>query len=83
MDSVLKEEKTVSNHLLLAGYLLALLGGMVGLFIGNHLLTSYITLQGEEIYKFDEGSRLHGKIITTLAVSMIILCMCINLALKI
>ncbi len=83
MECTLPEEKTVSYHLLLAGYITALLGGMIGLFIGNHILTSYISDQGEEIFKFDEGSRLHGKIITALAVSMIVICMFINLALKI
>jgi hypothetical protein len=83
MQYLLNEEKPAGNVLIVLGYVLAFLGGMIGLFIGNHILTSWVSASGEEFYKFDERSRLHARNIIILAVAVIVFGLFFNLGLKI
>jgi hypothetical protein len=68
------EEKD-ENHSgwLIAGYVSAFLGGVLGIAIGFILLTAKKTLRdGSRVYMFNENSRTHGKIM--LAIGILILC---------
>ncbi len=65
------EEKQTANVQL--GYLFALLGGVVGLFIGWNMTTARKTLpNGERLFVFQESDRRHGKWITGLSVISLI-----------
>ncbi len=55
------------------GYLFALLGGIVGIFIGWNMATAQKTLpNGERVYIFGARDRRHGKIIIALGIAMIV-----------
>ena len=83
MECGTKHEKPVGILLLLCGYVLALLGGMIGLLIGSRLLAYNLDNTGQRIYLFDEPSRRHGKIMVALA-SIVILCgLVLNISLKV
>ncbi len=61
------EAKQTANVWL--GYLFALLGGVVGLFMGWHLATAQKTLpNGERVYVYREPDRQHGKWILGLSI---------------
>lgn len=65
------EEKQTAN--VRVGYVFALLGGVVGLFIGWNLATARKTLpDGERIYVFRESDRQHGKWIAGISIIMLI-----------
>lgn len=65
------EAKQTAN--LWLGYLFALLGGIVGLFMGWHLATAKKTLpNGERVYVFRTRDRQHGKWIIVLGLTMLI-----------
>jgi len=83
MEYILEEQRPIGNLMITVGYILALLGGLLGLLIGNHILTSYIAGRGEKIPKYDEHARYHGKIITAIAMVMVIVALCLNMALKV
>lgn len=68
---------------MVSGYLMSVLGGMVGLVIGNHLLSYDQTLSGEKIYRFNAQSRRHGKIMVVLASAVIFFCLIFNVSLKV
>ncbi len=59
---------------IVAGYLLALAGGLLAIFIGWHLSTFKRTLpNGEQVFGYTETDRKHGKIILLLgSISFII-----------
>ena len=65
----------------LAGYVLALLGGVIGIYIGHHLNTTKKTLpNGDRIYVYRADDRAHGKRIFLLGVFMFVGLMGIRLA---
>lgn len=65
------EEKQTAN--LWLGYLFALLGGVVGLFMGWHLATAKKTLpNGERVYVYRERDRQHGKWILGLSIVILL-----------
>ena len=68
--------------MILCGYVLALFGGMIGLMIGNYLLTNDATVRGERIYRFDRQTRRHAKAIIALASVVILIGLLLNLSLK-
>lgn len=52
-----------------AGYIFALLGGLIGVFIGWHLYTFKKTLpNGQRVYGYIESDRKHGKTIMVIGV---------------
>lgn len=54
---------------IILGYLFAVIGGILGLFIGWHLKSYKKTLpDGERVYAYTENDRWHGKIIFYLAI---------------
>lgn len=56
------------NIYIIIGYICALLGGLLGIFIGWHLLTYKKTLpNGNQIYAYSENDRKQGNIILILA----------------
>jgi hypothetical protein len=61
----LSKKEKVSDSLIIAGYLFAFLGGLLGIVIGLSLWTSKKTLpDGTVINAFEEKDRQHGQIIT-------------------
>jgi hypothetical protein len=53
---------------IIAGYIFAALGGLLGIFIGYHIWTSRKILpNGEQVYSYQETDRKHGKTIFVLA----------------
>lgn len=61
----LSKKEKVSDALIIAGYLFAFLGGIIGIIIGISLWTFKKTLpDGTVINAFEEKDRLHGQIIT-------------------
>jgi hypothetical protein len=51
------------------GYITALLGGLLGIFIGWHLLSFKKTLpNGQRVYEYDINSRKHGQIILIIGI---------------
>lgn len=54
---------------IMAGYLFAILGGLISIFIGYHLKTYKKKLpNGEKIYAFNESDRIHGNWIFILGI---------------
>ena len=55
------------------GYFFALLGGVIGIFIGWHLWSYKKTLpNGERVYGYNENDRKHGKIIFYIAICCLV-----------
>lgn len=64
-----------------AGYLFALLGGLLGIFIGWHLSTFKKTLpNGKQVYGYTQGDRRHGKRIWIIGVVMFLISLTIKIA---
>jgi hypothetical protein len=56
---------------ILIGYLLALLGGIIGILIGIHLCTSKKTLpDGSRIYSYKQEDRFHGQVISVIGIGV-------------
>lgn len=56
-----------------AGYIMALMGGIIGAFIGWHMMTSRKVLpNGERPYSYIEGDRKHGQRIFIIGIAMTI-----------
>ena len=83
MENIIRYEKPVGNLMILSGYLLALLGGMMGLLIGSRLLAYNLDNAGHRIYLFDGSSRRHGKAIVVLASIVILFSLVLNISLKV
>ncbi len=65
----LKEPEPPQTTWIILGYLFAALGGVLGIFIGWHLMSYKKTLpNGEKIYGYTENDRWHGKLIFYIAV---------------
>lgn len=64
-----------------AGYIFALLGGLLGIFIGWHLSTFKKTLpNGQRVYGYNEKDRQHGNRILIIGIVMFFISMTIKLA---
>jgi hypothetical protein len=72
MELAASEGKPIGNGLLITGYVFSLLGGLIGLFIGIHVWRTNVVVQGEKIYKFDEQSRRHGKIMAIISIVLML-----------
>ena len=71
----LKSPEPPQTSWIIIGYLFALLGGVLGIFIGWHLMTYKKTLpDGERVYDYTERDRKQGRIIFYLAVIVTALC---------
>jgi hypothetical protein len=65
----LKETEPPQTFWIVVGYFLAVMGGLLGLFIGWHLKTHKKTLpDGERVYDYSERDRWHGAIIFYLSI---------------
>ncbi len=65
-----KFEQPASKGLIIAGYIFAILGGLIGIVIGA--VKSTIKVDGEKKIKYDEASRKNGMYILFLAILMMI-----------
>ncbi|MCO5936831.1 hypothetical protein NAF17_14910 [Mucilaginibacter sp. RB4R14] len=69
----LKEPEKPQGTWIIIGYIFALLGGVLGAFIGWHLFSSKKTLpNGEQVYSYIESDRAQGRIIFYLAIMVLI-----------
>jgi hypothetical protein len=69
----LKQPEPSQSTWIILGYLFALLGGVLGAFIGWHLSTSKKTLpNGEQVYSYAEADRANGKRIFYLSIVVLI-----------
>ncbi len=60
--SQLKKPEKSARSWIIAGYIIAMLGGLLGFIIGYVLLTQKKTLpNGERVYEYIESDRKHGK----------------------
>ena len=70
-----KNQKTWIN----AGYIFAFLGGLIGIFIGWHLLTFKKTLpDGKRVYGYVESDRRHGIVILIISIIFVTLSLIIK-----
>jgi len=83
MECLITHEKPVGLLMIFSGYLLALLGGMIGLLIGSRLLAYNIDDMGHRIYLFDEPSRRHGRIMVVVAGIVIFCALLLNISLRV
>ena len=83
MERYTSNEKPVGNLMIFCGYLLALLGGMIGLLIGSRLLTYNLDAAGQRIYLFDAPSRRHGKVMVGIAFAVIMCGLIVNIFLRV
>ncbi|MGZ5243077.1 MAG: hypothetical protein ACXWEY_12560 [Bacteroidia bacterium] len=61
IDALAKPEEDQKN-LIAAGYIFAILGGLIGIFIGFHLYTQKKTLpDGRQVYAFSDHDRKEGE----------------------
>ena len=65
--STLAEPEKTSGVLIFAGYFFAILGGLLALLIGWHLLGQKTLPNGEVVNSFAENDRRHGRRILTIA----------------
>jgi len=66
-------EKSAGAGWLIPGYLFAILGGLIGIFIGVHLMSGKITLpDGTKVKKFNQSSRTQGTIMLIIGIIAII-----------
>jgi len=65
----LKAPESGQSIWIIIGYICALMGGVLGLFIGWHLKSHKKTLpDGEKVYAYTEQDRWHGKVIFCVAI---------------
>jgi len=65
----LKVTEPPQTFWIIMGYIFALLGGVLGIFIGWHLSTYKKTLpNGEKVFDYSEADRRHGKLILYLSI---------------
>lgn len=69
----LKQPEPSQSTWIIIGYLFALLGGVLGIFIGWHLSTSKKTLpNGEQVLSYTEADRANGKRIFYISIVVLI-----------
>ncbi len=67
-----------------AGYIMAFLGGLIGILIGWHLSSHKKTLpNGEQVYGYSESTRKHGRRILILGLVMILISLATRVLLKV
>jgi len=66
-------EQPASKGLIIAGYIFAILGGLIGIAIGAVIWKSTVKVDGEKRFKYDETSRKKGMYILFLAILMMII----------
>ncbi|MDN3582324.1 hypothetical protein [Mucilaginibacter flavus] len=70
----LKTPEPPQNGWIIVGYVFALLGGALGIFIGWYLVTFKKTLpNGERVYAYNESDRQQGKWILYIAIAVTVL----------
>ncbi|MGY3055760.1 hypothetical protein ACVWYG_003986 [Pedobacter sp. UYEF25] len=73
IEELSKAEKSQKNSII-AGYIFAVLGGLIAVFIGWDLFSHKKTLpNGERVYSYSEHDRKQGKIITVIGVLFVII----------
>jgi hypothetical protein len=78
LNDLAKPEEGQRNWIY-AGYLFALLGGLIGVFIGWHLSTYRKTLpNGQQVYGYKQEDRKHGRRIWILGTIMFIISLTIR-----
>lgn len=78
LNDLAKPEEGQKNWIY-AGYLFALLGGLIGVFIGWHLSTYRKTLpNGQQIYGYKQADRKHGRRIWILGTIMFVISLTIR-----
>lgn len=82
-DGRIKELAEVEKHdtgWIVAGYIFAILGGLIGLVIGWYIVSSKKTLpNGERIYTYSESDRRHGKIILIIGIPVLVISLAIRI----
>jgi hypothetical protein len=72
------------KNIIIAGYVFALLGGLVGVFIGQYLSGYRKTLpSGEVVFAHSDNVRKHGRYILTLGTIMLLVVCFLKLTRKI
>ena len=70
----MSEEHTpqkVGTGLLIAGWIFAILGGLIGIAIGSSICNGKVKLSdGTKVHRYDEASRGKGKVILVVAIAM-------------
>lgn len=70
----LAKPKNESGVWIFTGYIFAFLGGLIGLFIGWHLMTFKKTLpNGQQVNGYSTKDRVHGKYIVVISVCVLLL----------
>jgi len=78
LNDLAKPEEGQRNWIY-AGYIFALLGGLIGVFIGWHLSTHRKTLpNGQQVYGYKQEDRKHGRRIWIIGVIMFIVSLTIR-----
>jgi mRNA-degrading endonuclease YafQ of YafQ-DinJ toxin-antitoxin module len=78
LNELAKPEEGQRNWIY-AGYLFALLGGLIGVFIGWHLSTYRKTLpNGQQVYGYKQSDRVHGRRIRIIGIIMFIITLTIR-----
>ncbi|WP_291286032.1 hypothetical protein [Flavobacterium sp.] len=73
LEQLAKPEKSQKTYII-AGYIFAILGGLLSLFIGWHLLTYKKTLpNGDKVYAYSENDRKQGNRIFILGIVFLII----------
>ena len=83
LESLAKPEENQKSWII-AGYVFAILGGLLGIFIGYSLWTSKKSLpNGQRVYSYNEKDRAQGKTIFYIGLIMIIFYMILKIISKI
>lgn len=70
----LSEPEKHNSFWIVAGYIFAILGGLIGLIIGWYLVSSKKVLpNGESVYTYSEADRKHGKTILMIGIPILII----------
>jgi len=78
-EELAKPEKSQKDWIS-AGYILAILGGLLGIFIGYHLYSHKKTLpNGEQVYAYSEHDRKEGQKILIIGIIAFIICVIIKI----
>ncbi len=80
----LEKPAASQRNVIIAGYVFALLGGLIGVFIGQYLAGYRKTLpNGEVVLAHSDSDRKHGKYIMTIGTIMLIVVCFLKLTHKI